>query len=48
MISLLFLIAAVVLFLLAALGMPSPPRFNILAGGLACMALSFLFAGRLL
>jgi hypothetical protein len=46
MISLIFLIAAVVLFVLATIGLPSSPRFNLLAAGLACFALSSLLVGR--
>jgi hypothetical protein len=47
MISLILLIAAVVLFILAAVGVPSPPKFNLIAAGLACFALSSLIVGRL-
>jgi len=47
MVSLIFLIAAVVLFVLAAVGVPSPPKFNFIAAGLACFALSSLLVGRL-
>jgi hypothetical protein len=47
MISLIFLIAAVVLFILATVGVPSSPRFNLIAAGLACFALSSLIVGRL-
>jgi hypothetical protein len=36
MIATAFLIAALVLFILATVGVPSPPRFNLMAGGLAC------------
>jgi hypothetical protein len=36
MISTAFLIAALVLFVLAMLGIPNPPRFNLMAAGLAC------------
>jgi hypothetical protein len=34
--SLVFLVAALVLFIVAALGVPTPPRFNLIAAGLAC------------
>jgi hypothetical protein len=34
--SLVFLIAALVLFIVAAIGVPTPPRFNLVAAGLAC------------
>jgi hypothetical protein len=47
MFSLIFLIAAVILFILAAVGVPTPPRFNLIAAGLACFALSSLLVGRL-
>ena len=47
MFSLIFLIAAVILFILAAIGVPTPPRFNLIAAGLACFALSSLIVGRL-
>lgn len=47
MVSLIFLIAAVVLFILATVGVPSSPRFNLVAAGLACLALSSLVGGRL-
>lgn len=43
MISLVLLIAAFILFVLSALNIPSPPRFNLLAAGLACWVLSELF-----
>lgn len=42
MLSLIFLVAAIVLFILAGVGLPSPPRFNLLAFGLACWAISVL------
>jgi hypothetical protein len=41
-ISLILMVAAFVLFLLAALGIPSSPRFNLMAGGLACWVLAQL------
>jgi len=41
-VSLFLLIAAFILFLLAALNIPSPPRFNLLAFGLALWVLSLL------
>jgi hypothetical protein len=46
MFSLIALIAALVLFVLAAIGVPSPSRFNLMAAGLACLVLSQLLAGR--
>jgi hypothetical protein len=42
MISTALLIAALVLFVLATVGVPAPPRFNLLAAGLACWVLSLL------
>jgi len=36
MIATAFIIAALVLFILATVGVPSPPRFNLMAAGLAC------------
>jgi hypothetical protein len=36
------LVVALVLFILAALGTPSPPRFNLLAAGLAFCVLAAL------
>jgi len=45
LLPLILLVAAFVLFVLAALGVPSPPRFNLMAGGLACWVLSVMLAG---
>jgi hypothetical protein len=45
MLTLIFLIAALVLFILAAVGIPST-RFNLVAAGLACWVASLL-AGHL-
>jgi len=42
MIGTILLVAAFVLFLLSAIGIPSPPRFNLMAAGLACWALAEL------
>lgn len=42
MFSTILLVAAFILFVLAALGVPSPPRFNLMAAGLACWVLSIL------
>jgi hypothetical protein len=41
MLNLIFLIAALVLFIVAAIGVPSG-RFNLMAAGLACWVASFL------
>lgn len=38
MISLILLVIALVLFVLATIGAPSSPRFNLTAAGLACLA----------
>lgn len=42
MLSTILLIFAFVLEVLAALGIPRPPRFNLMAAGLACWILSIL------
>lgn len=42
MIAIALLIAAFILFILAAVGWPASPKFNLLAGGLACWVLSLL------
>ena len=42
MLTTILLVAAFVLFVLSAIGVPSPPRFNLMAGGLACWVLSIL------
>lgn len=42
MFSTILLVAAFILFVLASLGVPSPPRFNLMAAGLACWVLSIL------
>lgn len=41
-IGLILWVLAFVLFALATVGVPSPPRFNLLAAGLACIALAEL------
>jgi hypothetical protein len=43
-IVLILLVVAFVLFVLAALGVPSPPRWNFIAGGLACWVLTVILA----
>lgn len=35
-------VAAFILFVLAAVGVPSPSRFNLMAGGLACWVLTLI------
>lgn len=37
------LVFAFVLFVCAAAGVPSPPRFNLLAAGLACWVATLIF-----
>jgi len=44
-IPLILMVAAFVLFILATIGIPSPPRFNLMAGGLACWSLAVLLMG---
>ena len=44
MLSLILLVAAFVLFILATVGVPSPPRFNLVAAGLACLTAVQLLA----
>lgn len=46
MLSLIFLIAALVLFIVAAIGIPAG-RVNLMAAGLACWVASLLITGRL-
>lgn len=43
MLTTILLVAAFVLFILSAIGVPSPPRFNLMAGGLACWVAAQLF-----
>jgi len=40
MFNLILMVFAFVLFVLAGLGIPSPPRFNLLGWGLACWVLA--------
>lgn len=44
MLTLILLVFAFVCFVLAAVGVPSSPRFNLIAGGLAFWVLSVLIA----
>lgn len=44
-VSLILLVFAFVLFVLAAIGVPSSPRFNLVAAGLACWVLSVMLGG---
>jgi hypothetical protein len=48
MLTLILLVFAFVCFLLATFWQPSPPRFNLIAAGLAAWVLSVLLAGRVL
>jgi hypothetical protein len=41
-VHLILLVASFVLFVLATVGVPSPPRFNLVAAGLACWVLTYL------
>lgn len=41
-VTVILLVFAFVLFVVAALGVPSPPRFNLIAAGLAFWVLSLL------
>lgn len=43
--SLILRVVAAVLFILAAFGIPIPPRFNLIAAGLFCWVVSTLVAG---
>ena len=45
MLTLILLVFAFVCEVLAALGVPNPPRFNLMAAGLAFYFLSLLLAG---
>lgn len=42
MLVMFLVILAAVLFLLAALGVPSPPRFNLMAGGMFFLTVAYL------
>ena len=43
-IILILLVFAFVFEVLAACGIPSPPRFNLMAAGLACFILAYMLA----
>lgn len=43
MFATILLVGAFVLFVLATIGVPASPRFNLLAGGLACLVAAQLF-----
>jgi hypothetical protein len=45
MLGTILLVFALVFEVLAAIGIPSPPRFNLMAAGLACYFISILLAG---
>jgi hypothetical protein len=40
--DMILLVLAFVLFVLSAIGVPPPPRVNLLAAGLACWVLTFI------
>jgi hypothetical protein len=42
---LLFILAAFILFVLATFNVPSPPRINLTAAGLALLTAGFFFTG---
>lgn len=44
-VSIILMVAAFVLFVLATVGVPSPPRFQMIAGGLACWVLAVILGG---
>ena len=44
-VHMIFLVIALVLFVLAAVGVPTPSRFNLIAGGLAFWVLAELLGG---
>jgi hypothetical protein len=44
-IGLILMVAAFILFLLSAIGVPTPPRFSLIAGGLACWTLAIILGG---
>lgn len=46
MLDLILLVFSFVCFVLAAVGVPSPPRFNLVAAGLAFWVLTIILAGR--
>lgn len=48
MLTLILLVFAFVCFTLAAIGIPSPSRFNLIAAGLASWVLSVILAGHTL
>lgn len=45
MLSMILMVFALVLFILAGLGVPNPSRFNLVAFGLACWVAAVLFGG---
>lgn len=47
MLALILLLAALVLFIIGAIGVPSAGRINLTAAGLACWAASQLVVGKL-
>lgn len=47
MLTLILLVFGFVCFVLAAIGVPNPPRFNLIAAGLAFWILTVILAGRI-
>jgi hypothetical protein len=45
MLQTILMVFAFVLFVLAGLGVPTPPRFQLIGWGLACWVLSILLTG---
>jgi hypothetical protein len=45
MLTTILMVFALVLFILAGLGVPTPPRFNLIGWGLACWVAAILFGG---
>lgn len=43
MFATILMVAAFVLFVLATIGVPNPPRFNLMSAGLACWVGALLF-----
>jgi len=44
-VGLILMVAAFILFVLATIGVVSPPKFNLMAAGLACWVLATLLVG---
>ena len=48
MLTTILLVAAFVLFVLSAIGVPSAPRFNLMSAGLACWVAALIFGNVML